>query len=73
MGACILVAFVVPVQAGLVFPRSGLPLHLTLVRFDSRETAEFVSTRLNGVLPARLGLGVHVTHAGERLRPGTRP
>lgn len=124
MGAFVLVAFVVPVQAGLAFPRSGWPLHITLVRFDTRETAEAVRSRLDGVLPARLGFGVrigadaqfgrdasvpvslvesepalhrlhtaalealgpqahlpgaqhnrsnyrpHVTHAGERLRPG---
>ncbi|KAA0977364.1 2'-5' RNA ligase family protein [Paeniglutamicibacter gangotriensis] len=117
---------VLPIQAGLVFPRSGWPLHITLVRFDTRETAEAVRSRLDGVLPAQLGFGVpigtdalfgrdgsvpvslveleptlqllheatlealgprvhlpgarhnrsnyrpHVTHAGERLRPGDK-
>ncbi len=60
MGAYVLVAFVVPVQAGLVFPRSGWPLHITLVRFDTRETAEALCDRLDGVLPQRLGFGVRM-------------
>lgn len=45
MGVYVLVAFIVPVQAGLVFPRSGWPLHIAVVRFDSRETAEFLSAQ----------------------------
>ena len=60
MGAYVLVAFVVPVQAGLVFPRSGWPLHITLVRFDTRETADVVRARFDGVLPALLGFGVRI-------------
>ncbi|MFL4474461.1 2'-5' RNA ligase family protein [Paeniglutamicibacter sp. MACA_103] len=60
MGVYVLVAFVVPVQAGLVFPRSGWPLHITLARFDTRETADAVYARLDGVLPERLGFGVRI-------------
>lgn len=60
MGAFVLVAFVVPVSAGLVFDRSSWPLHVTLVRFDSREPANDVCARLDGVLPERLGFGVRI-------------
>jgi 2'-5' RNA ligase len=73
MGVYVLVAFVVPVQAGLVFPRSGWPLHITLVRFDTRETAEVVSARLDGVLPARLGFGVNIGRDAQFGRDASVP
>ncbi|RAX48921.1 hypothetical protein DQ353_12435 [Arthrobacter sp. AQ5-05] len=60
MGACVLVAFIVPGQAGLAFPRSDWPLHIAVARFDTRETADFVSARIDGVLPARWGFGVRI-------------
>ena len=58
MGAFVLVAFVVPVPAGLVFPRGSWPLHITLARFDTLETADVVSPRLDAVLPELLGFDV---------------
>ena len=73
MGAYVLVAFIVPIQAGLVFPRSGWPLHITLVRFDTRETAEAVRTRLDGVLPTQLGFGVRIGTDAQFGRDGSVP
>ncbi|MBV1779267.1 2'-5' RNA ligase family protein [Paeniglutamicibacter sp. ABSL32-1] len=73
MGVYVLVAFVVPARAGLVFPRSGWPLHITLVRFDTRESAEVVRARLDGVLPARLGFGVRVGPDAQFGRDGSVP
>ncbi|GAA1879854.1 hypothetical protein GCM10009715_28020 [Paeniglutamicibacter psychrophenolicus] len=58
MGAFVLVAFVVPVPAGLVFPRTSWPLHITLARFDSRDTVDVVRARLDVALPVLLGFGV---------------
>ncbi|OIH84218.1 hypothetical protein BLJ79_12175 [Arthrobacter sp. UCD-GKA] len=60
MGAFVLVAFVVPVPVGLVFPRSSWPLHITVVRFDTRESADVVRARLDVALPALLGFGVRI-------------
>lgn len=73
MGVYVLVAFVVPAQAGLVFPRSSWPLHITLVRFDTRESAEVVRARLDGVLPARLGFGVRIGPDAQFGRDGSVP
>lgn len=60
MGVFVLVAFVVPVPAGVVFPRTHWPLHITLARFDTRETADVVSARMDRVLPSLLGFGVRI-------------
>lgn len=73
MGAYVLVAFVVPVQAGLVFPRSSWPLHVTLVRFDTRESADVICTRFDGVLPAQLGFDVHIGSDAQFGRNGSVP
>ncbi len=73
MGVYVLVAFVVPVQAGLVFPRSSWPLHITLVRFDTRETADVIRARLDGVLPAQLGFDVRIGPDAQFGRNGSVP
>lgn len=73
MGAYVLVAFVIPVQAGLVFSRASWPLHITLVRFDTRETAEDVRVRLDGVLPAHLGFDVRIGPDAHFGRNGSVP
>ncbi len=73
MGVYVLVAFVVPVQAGLTFPRSSWPLHITLVRFDTRETADDVRARLDDVLPAQLGFDVRIGPDAQFGRNGSVP
>lgn len=73
MGAYVLVVFVDPVPQGLVFLRSSWPLHVTLVRFDTPETLEAVRTRLDGVLPARLGFGVRIGQDAQFGRDASVP
>ncbi|MBT2535966.1 2'-5' RNA ligase family protein [Arthrobacter sp. ISL-69] len=71
----ILVAFIEPVTDGLVFPRDGWPLHITLVRFDvDAKSGDGVKTddggqasglteRIAGLidLPVRAALGTALT------------
>ena len=63
----IFVAFVEPVVDGQVFPRTGWPLHVTLVRFDagSRDSAD-VAAHIAGLAdgPATAALGA-VLRVGE--------
>ena len=73
MGAFVLVAFVVPVPAGLVFPRTSWPLHITVVRFDTRETADAVRARLDAVLPVLLGFGVLIGSDAQFGRDASVP
>ena len=73
MGVFVLVVFVVPVRAGTVFPRSSWPLHITVARFDTRETADDVCARLDVVLPALLGFGVRIGQDAQFGRDGSVP
>lgn len=60
MGAFVVVVFVQPVAAGLTFERSQWPLHITLARFDTKETVDVVMDRLGPALTRHLGFGVRV-------------
>ncbi|MFD1214203.1 2'-5' RNA ligase family protein [Arthrobacter sp. GCM10027362] len=60
MGAYVAVVFVQPVEAGLIFPRTAWPLHITLARFDTRENADVVSGRIGSALAAGLGFTVRI-------------
>ncbi|MGL3806695.1 2'-5' RNA ligase family protein [Paeniglutamicibacter sp. R2-26] len=73
MGAFVLVSFVVPVQAGLVFPRTSWPLHVTVVRFDTRDTVTAICARLDQALPSLLGFGVCVGPDAHFGRNGSVP
>ncbi|MFF5794082.1 2'-5' RNA ligase family protein [Paeniglutamicibacter sp. NPDC012692] len=73
MGVYVLVAFVVPVQAGLVFSRASWPLHITLARFDTRETADDVRARFDHVLPTQLGFDVRIGSDAQFGRNGSVP
>lgn len=60
MGAFVVVVFVQPVAAGLTFERSQWPLHITLARFDTKESADVVMGRLGPALTRHLGFRVRV-------------
>jgi hypothetical protein len=74
----IFVAFVEPVAAGQVFPRSDWPLHITLVRFDVGAPADAdpaVSVGALAEAPARaaLGAGLRVGEDAAFGRNGSVP
>jgi len=58
MGAYVVVVFVRPVPAGHTFPRSDWPLHITLARFDSKETPSGIAERVGGTVSGLLGFDV---------------
>ncbi|NKX49394.1 2'-5' RNA ligase family protein [Arthrobacter deserti] len=60
MGAYVAVVFVEPVPPGLTFPRTEWPLHVTLARFDTRESAGAVGGRVGPPLAAGLGFRVRI-------------
>jgi hypothetical protein len=60
MGAYVAVVFVQPVDAGFAFPRTEWPLHVTLARFDTKESADVVRSRIGAPLAAGLGFSVRI-------------
>jgi 2'-5' RNA ligase len=73
MGAYVAVVFVQPVQAGFTFPRAEWPLHLTLARFDTRESADAIRTRIGPALAAGLGFTARIGQDALFGRSGTVP
>ena len=71
MGAFVVVVFVQPVAAGLTFERSQWPLHITLARFDTKESADVVMGRLGPALTRHLGFRVRVGGDAYFGRNGT--
>jgi 2'-5' RNA ligase len=71
MGAYVAVVFVQPVDAGFTFERTAWPLHLTLARFDTKESAEAVGNRIGGPLAGGLGFTVRIGEDARFGRGGT--
>ncbi|MFB0834786.1 2'-5' RNA ligase family protein [Arthrobacter halodurans] len=61
MGSYVLVVFVRRLAEGAVFERSAWPLHATLLRFDTREGAGTVASRVG---PALAGVGSFAAEVG---------
>ncbi|MCG2623558.1 2'-5' RNA ligase family protein [Arthrobacter sp. I2-34] len=71
MGAYVAVVFVQPVEAGFTFPRTAWPLHITLARFDTKESAGTVGSRIGGPLADHLGFAVKIGEDAGFGRGGT--
>lgn len=71
MGAYVAVVFVEPVEAGFTFPRTAWPLHVTLARFDTKDSADAVGGRIGAPLAAGLGFTVRIGQDARFGRNGS--
>ncbi|MET1034618.1 MAG: 2'-5' RNA ligase family protein [Arthrobacter sp.] len=73
MGSYVLVVFVRRLPEGAVFERATWPLHATLLRFDSREGAGTVASRVGPALAAVRSFAAEVGAEAGFGRDGSVP
>jgi len=71
MGAFVAVVFVQPLPAGFTFPRTEWPLHVTLARFDTKDSAGAIGGRIGLPLSAGLGFTVRIGRDARFGRNGS--